>query len=270
MKPLLHLLQSHDVICCDPLRWKSQMDLVAAMEERADMQDPNEPDTDYWGDPIEKLRIENGIAIVPVKGILCAGLPSIARRFGYVDPDDVDEDLEMARADDSVTSVWLDMNCPGGTLGGISELAAKIRGMDKPTCAYGSMICSAAYWIASGCNRIMTTALGDVGSIGVYTAFIDRSGWLAQLGMSVKLFASGKYKGAGVTGSLTKDQSALIQDRVNAIAANFKSWVNSCRPGMSENDMQGQSFLGADAAQRKLTDGTCASLSEAIADYTAS
>ena len=74
-------------------------------------------------------------------------------------------------------------------------------------------------------------------------------------GIAVEVFRSGKFKGMGTPGTaLTDDQKALIQAEVDLLAKTFKSAVVASRPQVTEDIMQGQSFLGMVAAQNRLVD----------------
>ena len=113
-----------------------------------------------------------------------------------------------------------------------------------------------AYWLAASTRAILATPSAEVGSIGVYVAHQDMSALAKAMGLVVSVFRSGKYKGAGVPGtSLSEDQAANIQSRVDSLAALFKSAVLTHRPGIAEETMQGQTFMGYQSAGVKLTDG---------------
>ena len=84
------------------------------------------------------------------------------------------------------------------------------------------------------------------------------------LGIVVNVFKSGKFKGAGVPGtSLSDDQAANIQQRVDSLAAVFKGFVSQHRIGIEDATMQGQTFMGYESGQVKLTDSIVQDINEA-------
>jgi ClpP class serine protease len=69
----------------------------------------------------------------------------------------------------NVDAVLLDIDSPGGQSYECAETAEAIRKCNKPTVAYvAGEASSAAYWIASACNKIVSHRTGFVGSIGTY------------------------------------------------------------------------------------------------------
>jgi ClpP class serine protease len=71
-----------------------------------------------------------------------------------------------------VHSILIDVDSPGGDVSLVPELAAEIRAArgQKPIVAVANTFAaSAAYWIASGGRRARRVAVGQVGSIGVYS-----------------------------------------------------------------------------------------------------
>lgn len=223
---------------------------------------------DEYGDALPKMTIDaDGIATVPIRGTIQTGLPSIAAAFGFVDTAKIRADIETALADTNVKAILLDFDSPGGFVSGTPELGAFIAeaAKSKPVYSFTSgLCCSAAYWLAAPSRAIFATPSAEVGSIGVYVAHQDMSGLAKAMGIVVSVFRSGKYKGAGVPGtSLSDDQAASIQQRVDSLAAMFKGHVLEHRPGVNEESMQGQTFMGYEAGKAKLADGLVRDIAEA-------
>jgi signal peptide peptidase SppA len=243
------MLNEHRRLLIEPLRWQNllAMDYSATIGE----------DEDIYGDPLPVMTIDGNRAIIPIKGVLVKGLPSIAAAFGYVDPASVEANINEAEASDDVEEIIFDIDSPGGTVAGIPELASRIAAIEKPTRAFSDgMICSAAYWLASQCDAIQVTESAEIGSIGVYLAMQDLSELYAQAGVGVEMFKSGDLKGIGVPGtSLTDAQREHLQAGVEEIFAMFKAAVTSKRTAVDDDSMRGQSFLGRKAAERGLVTG---------------
>lgn len=237
---------------------------LAAREELASGKSLARPAEDYFGDPLPVMTIVGSDAIIPVKGIIGMGFSQFEKTCGVVDVDDIAEDLAKAIAAPYIKRVIFDFDTPGGSVPGVPELAQAIADCPKTTVAFtrGQMN-SAGMYLAAGCDAIYSTLTADVGCVGVYQAFLDRSAMYEANGVEVNLFASGTYKGMGFPGtSLTADQKALIQAEVDDMNAMFSGFVKRYRTRVSDDALQGQSFRGDRAAEAYLTDGVVNSLDE--------
>ena len=195
-------------------------------------------------------EVSDGLAVIPLHGVMMRRPDVIARFFGACDTEAVRESVELAAADRSVGAILLDIDSPGGTINGTPELATAVRdaSLRKPIYAFSAgMMCSAAYWVGSQADVIYSAPSARVGSIGVLLPVVDRSEALAKAGVKVEVFAAGKFKSAGVPGTtLTDDQRAWLQQGVDETWAQFKGAVRS-RRNVPDGAMEGQHFA-ADAA----------------------
>jgi signal peptide peptidase SppA len=257
------ILATQELLLIEPRRWFAKLEEFethqAGLVEMLFGEEPTaaqSPEVD--GD---------GMATVEIAGPIVAGLPWFAEQFGYARPELIREQLEYAATNPAVKAIVLDIDSPGGTVTGTPELASFVQevGATKPIYAFTSgLCCSAAYWIAAPSRAILATPSSEVGSIGVYVAHQDMSALARAMGIVVNVFRSGKYKGAGVPGtSLSEAQSAEIQAKVDSLAALFKSFVTEHRPGMNEETMQGQTFMGYKSAGVRLIDGLVGDIKEA-------
>lgn len=206
---------------------------------------------------LDQMEIIDGIAHIPIGGVIGRKLSGWEKGAGAVDVLDVRKELAQAVSDDTVKAIILDIDSPGGMVNGTPELANAISRVEKPIYAFtaGDM-CSAAYWIGAAADAIYATDTADIGSIGVYIPWMDQSARYKQAGVSVELFTSGKYKGMGYPGtSLTRDQADQLQARVDEVAAAFHEHVRTNRGDVSGDAMQGQTFLGRAALDESLIDG---------------
>jgi len=224
---------------------------------------------ELFGEP-DQPRIENGIGIVPVKGVIGKGLYPVEKLLGAADVDDIGQALESFNRDPNVRAIFLDVDSPGGTVTGIPELATAVAGLEKPSLAFTSgLAASAAYWIASQADTLLTTPSASVGSVGVYMPFLDASVAFAQRGLFVEVIKAGRYKGVGLPGtSLSDDDRALLQDRVDQIHGLFKSAVRTKRTYVRDESMEGQVFFGSEAAKRNLATATVRTRDEALRQLT--
>lgn len=204
--------------------------------------------------------IAPGVARVKLHGIIGKNLSGMEMSCGGCDIARVEDNLSHALASDEVASVVLDIDSPGGTVTGVADFAARLgilqAAMRKRITAYASgQCCSAAYWIATGCDGLFAGSSSDVGSIGVYIALVDQSeNWKTE-GYKLVLIKAGEHKAAGIAGStITPEQVALWQADVDFIYAQFTGAVRAARPGLADAVLQGQTFYGPRALEAGLVD----------------
>lgn len=214
---------------------------------------------DYCGEAVElpQMEIRDGIAHIPVGGVIGVKLSNFEKGAGAVDVRDIAAELDEAASNPAVRGIILDIDSPGGMVSGTPELAARISEVEKPVFAFtDGLMASAAYWLASSAQQIFATPSTEIGSIGVYIPWIDSSQRYKTAGYNVKVIRSGKYKGMGYPGTpLTQEQEDLLQERVNSLAEDFYAQVESARDGkVPRTAMQGQTFSAKEALKVGLID----------------
>jgi capsid assembly protease len=205
----------------------------------------------------------NNIAVIPIYGTIVQRASQLGMCEGGTGCQDISSMLSQALADDTVSQILLDIDSPGGSVFGVSELADEIRAAraQKPVVAIAnSMAASAAYWLGCSAGEFYVTPGGQVGSIGVWTAHEDYSKALEADGINVTLISAGKYKVEGNPyGPLDEEGLAATQKSVDeyygmftaAVAKGRGVPIDSVRNGMGQGRM-----LGADdAVAQKMVDG---------------
>lgn len=205
--------------------------------------------------------VEDGVGFVHITGPIGIGLSKIEKVCGATDVNDLLAEIRQVRAD-GAERLMLMVDSPGGMVGGTPETASEIAALDLPVFAYvggGCMNCSAAYYLTVGADRIYANQSADVGSIGVYLPFVDRSAMYAANGVKIELIKNkeGDLKGAGYPGTALSDaQRADWQKGVQEIFDDFAAHVRGNRPGEIDADtMRGQSFSARESYRRGLIDG---------------
>lgn len=214
---------------------------------------------------LDQMQIIDGIAHIPVGGVMGQRLSKFEKGSGAIDVNDIRHEIETAEASEEVRGIVFDIDSPGGMVGGTPELASRVKQIRKPKYAYVNLAASAAYWFASATDGIFGTTTSEVGSIGVYIPWIDSTQWAAQRGIKVDLIKSGQYKGLGYPGtSLTPEQRNYLQDRVNTIYSMFSETVRANRGDIKSEHMQGQTFLASEALNIGLLDGIVESKADVV------
>ena len=215
-----------------------------------------------------QISIIDGVAVVPVHGVLVPETDAIDRIMGYVATSDVQRMVSEA-VESKARGILLDINSPGGAVTGVEETGDMIADArkSKPVMAYaGELAASGAMWLASQATGFYAGKSATVGSIGVYMAFADRSKMAEMMGIKVDVIKSSEtpYKAAGVPGtSLSDAQRGQFQSQVDYIFQGFKAAIMRGRPKVKAEAMQGQTFTGAQAKDVGLVDSV-ASFAQAL------
>ena len=225
---------------------------------------------DVCGDKValEQMTVDKGLAMIPVKGPLGVNLGPFEKGAGATDYMDIQADLKTALNDEKVENILLVMDTPGGMYGGLPETAKLIDQVAafKPVWAYvppGGQCSSAGMYLAASATGRLLAPSASMGSIGVYFAYTDLSEMAKQRGIKVKVFSSGKYKGAGVPGTaLTEDQEDMIQERVLELAEEFYGHIRANLGDIPDEAMQGQTFRAEESVRLGFANAIVESLDE--------
>ena len=206
-----------------------------------------------------------GIAVLPLYGVVTqrGNMVDDVSGPGSVSTQQFASALRQALADDTVSQILIDIDSPGGSVYGVSELADEITQArsQKPVVAVAnSLAASAAYWIGCSASEFYVSPGGEVGSIGVWQAHFDHSQALAAEGVKPTLISAGKFKVEGNPyAPLDDDAQAFMQSRVDDYYASFTKVVARGRgvPIAQVREGMGQGrVLGADAAMaQNMVDG---------------
>lgn len=210
------------------------------------------------------LEIQNGVAIIPVQGIISkrASLVNRISMGGGTSTQEIKKNIQAALADKSVHTIALDVDSPGGSVDGVPELADFIYEARKKKKIYAyadGQMASAAYWIGSAAEKVFATKASEVGSIGVYSVVQDWTVANHNMGLKTEVIKAGKHKASGHPDRpFTEEDRAVIQESVNAYYKLFTEAVMHHR-AMSDEDViaaaTGKVFIGDKALDMGLIDG---------------
>jgi len=215
----------------------------------------------------------DGVAVIALDGVIAKRANLMTQISGGTSSQIVGQQFAEALADDSVKAIVLAVDSPGGTVDGTQALADQIyaaRGT-KPTIAYvDGTCCSAAYWIASACDKVVVGGdTAQVGSIGVIATHVDQSFAEAQRGVRVTEIKAGKYKGTGSPHAPLGAGESIMQAQVDHMYAVFLGAVARNRgvsvDAVAQDMAEGRVFLGRKAIDAGLADGV-STLADVIAE----
>lgn len=156
-----------------------------------------------------------------------------AEWYDEVSTERVAAQLRAAAADDTIDTIVLVIDSPGGSAQGQFELEAAAAEAAEQKTLIAQVVgtcCSAAYWLASYAHKIYAGASDQIGSIGVRYHAYDYSKMFAENGVEVVDIATGPHKSFGLRGTpITKEQRAHMRERVDYIFAKFETAVRTGR-----------------------------------------
>lgn len=202
---------------------------------------------------------------------------SVGSRVGMVtvdgpiiSADDVVDELDRFRKNDSIKAVVLRIESPGGSVAASQEIleAAKKLSNKKPVIAsMGSVAASGGYYIACGATKILANAGTVTGSIGVRMEHVMLGELFKWAKIQHQVLKSGKFKDLGsIDRPMTEEEKKILQDMLDDIHAQFKEEVSRSRNlemAVVDEFADGRVFTGRQALERKLVD-EIGGLSEAI------
>jgi len=202
------------------------------------------------------------LAVLPIHGTIAHRIGSMADSSGGISCERIARYFRQAVADDTIDTVLLDIDSPGGTVPGVSELAAEIyaaRPRVRIVAAVNDHCCSAAYWLAAQAHEIVSIPSGTAGSIGVFAAHTNLQKALEKEGVEITLLQYGTRKTEGNPFQPLSDETrAHLQRQIDQAGTQFVADVARGR-GLSPAQVRerygdGRCFIGDDAVRAGLVD----------------
>lgn len=141
--------------------------------------------------------------------------------------EDLVSGILAAEDDDSIKAVVLEIDSGGGYPVAGEEIADALKALNKPSVAVIRQSgASAAYWAATGADKIYASKNSDVGSIGVTMSYLE------DINKDKKWIdlSTGKYKDTGDPDKpLTEDERQLLLRDLNIVYQNFMQAVSDNR-----------------------------------------
>ncbi len=194
-------------------------------------------------DPRDLTITDTGVAIVPISGTLVRRHDWVSAASGLTSYEHIRAMVEDAVTDPRVRALLLDIDSPGGEVAGLFDLVDLLSeaGQVKPLWAVANdQAYSAAYGIASACQRVYVTRTGGVGSVGVIAVHLDTSAADRAQGLAYTVCRAGKYKAEHNSYEpLTDHARQTMQDELDRLYALFAGQVARNR-GLTIDQVTGQ------------------------------
>lgn len=165
----------------------------------------------------------NTVGVLPLHGPIFPKANLMTEMSGATSLEEWTSQFLSMVADDSISSIILDVDSPGGLSSMVPETAATIRRARdvKPIYAVANtMMASAAYGISSGATKIFGSPSSMVGSIGTYMVHTDESPLMEKIGVKETVIKAGRFKAVEIE-SLTPESREYLQDLTNDVNDQF-------------------------------------------------
>jgi protease-4 len=219
---------------------------------------------------VSRLRGKENVAILFADGDIVDG-----RGYSDIAADRFVAEIDKIRKDQTVKSVVLRVNSPGGSVVASEKIrtALKLLMAEKPLVAsYANYAASGGYWISAGTQKIFSDATCLTGSIGVFSLIPEFSKTIGKVGVNLVTVGSNKHSDMfSLMRPFDAEETASLQLYVEDVYERFVGLVAEGRSLETQkvDDMaQGRVWVGTDALGLGLVD-EIGGLREAV-DYAAS
>lgn len=214
---------------------------------------------DAWSPEADAFNGFEGadVAVIPLDGPLMK-----ADFCGWYGTASMLSFFQLAENTDSVKTIVLKIDSPGGTVDGTQAFADAVRASQKKTIAIvDNMMCSAAYWIGSSADEVIVTSNTDiVGSIGTMASWYDRTQFLDKNGIVLREYTAtrSKDKNKAFNDANKGDGKLLVQTMLDPLNSEFLDAVTANRAGKidlkTEDVLSGKTYTSKDALKFGLVD----------------
>lgn len=217
-------------------------------------------------EPLRGYDLVAGIAVIQVEGMLVQKTGTLRPYSGMTGYDGIRANLLTSLADQEARAIVLDLNSGGGEVSDCFDLVDTIhaaRGRKPIWGICGDHAFSAAYALASACDRITVPRTGGTGSVGVITMLVDYSEALGKAGLAVHFVHYGARKaeeGRAQYQGVKPDLLKRLQADVDTVGELFVETVARNR-GISAEVVRAQQadcYLGAAGVEAGLADAVMA------------
>lgn len=195
------------------------------------------------------------VGILPVIG------PVMKEDFcGWFGTASLKNELNKMNATDSIKTIIILMDSPGGTVDGTEAFSAAIKASKKETITVvDGLMCSAGYWIGSSADKVIATSQTDmIGCIGTMIAFYDNTKALKERGYVLREYfaTDSQDKNKDFREAKKGEGKLLIQSTLDPLNDIFLDAVRKNRGKQlnQEQTLTGKTFVATEAKELGLID----------------
>lgn len=192
-------------------------------------------------------------AIVEIIGPITAYDDLFNQFFGIPSIEKIKTAIAAALLDNQVSNILLKIDSPGGIATGFSELTDFVfeAREQKKINTWATMCCSAAFFLAAATNKIYTTSMGIMGSIGVI-----HTQYKPDDDLIVTVSENAPYKNVDASTEKGKNKIlSVINDLENTFLERLAKYRQVSKDEIIQNWGQGSEITGAQALQVNMVDG---------------
>lgn len=212
------------------------------------------------------------VGVVPIYGPMTRRDTLMSLLFGGTSTVRVAQQVNALAADESIGTILMLIDSPGGQAAGVGEAAAAIRNarQAKPVVALTTgMMGSAAAWLGWQASEVIASPDAMVGSQGVFGVHVDTSKALEMAGIKPTYIASSDAKVGGNPGLPLDDETraemqALVDETNRLFVADTAEGRGITPAQVREQYGNGSVFHAREAKKRGMVD-RIESYSQAIA-----
>lgn len=219
----------------------------------------------YYSDTNDSNQ-EKYVAVVPIKSTIY----KYNQECGPRGTKHHQKTIQSYINDPMCIAVVLDIDSGGGQVAGTPDFYDFLKNASKPIHTYtDGLLCSAAYYIASGTKSITANQYADaIGSIGTMISFIDFTGYYEKQGAKVitEYATKSDGKNRAYRDLLAGNPETYIKQELDPITDTFIDNVKATRKAINEVVFDGSTYNSQDALAYGLIDkiGTMSELIDSI------
>src|SRR3989344_948644 len=215
----------------------------------------------YEDDSVAGLEDSCNVLVLSANGILSTYIPEqTTDDWSDVSSSEyITDGILLAQDDPDIKAVLLSIESSGGYGVAGEEIANALKRLDKPSVAVIRGVgASAAYWAATGADKIYASKISDVGSIAITASYLDETNKIAKEGYQYTELSSAKYKDLGDIGRpLTAEERAIVLSDLRKAHDVFVQAVATNR-NLEKSEVEklanGLTYIGTDALSYGLID----------------
>jgi len=220
-------------------------------------------DSGYEDVVVEQLlNVQDGVAMIHIKGSLVSGSAGYGLFYGAVGYDDLRCALSAAVSNPNVSAILLNVDSGGGAVAGVHELSQVISRVNaiKPVVTYaGGVMGSAATWLGRAASYVYCAETSITGSIGIIMVHMEHSKMLEEMGVKVTVIRAGAEKALATPYEPLPDKAREnFQRQADGLYKIFiGAMADYCQVSYEVADEkfgQGREFLGKEAVSAGLID----------------
>jgi len=215
-----------------------------------------------YGYMTQRAGIKGRTAVLNIQGGMVQRSEWWHEYVGISSYEAINSALMAASNDESVDSILLVMDTPGGMVSGIDSVTDTMARIEKPIIAYtDGVMASAGYWIGSNADMVISSKLATVGSVGALVIRQDITKMLEDYGVKMEIFRAGDNKARmnPYEDMREEDKEYLLAELDESYQA-FLDQVaigrahKVSRHGLEGLTEHGRTFSGKKAFEKKLVD----------------